>query len=149
MHASLPLPRPTPSLQPPRNSDDPVAFREDLLNIARTTLSSKILTVAKDHFSELAVDAVLRIKETGSLEAIQIMKKLGGKLHESYVDRTQCPRCSSLCAFAVPPLFPSMSPLCSPLCALPARLPVPSLLPSLCFSQCPSMCLAVLWHNLR
>lgn len=32
------------------------------------------------------MDAVLRIKETGSLEAIQIMKKLGGKLHESYLD---------------------------------------------------------------
>lgn len=68
------------------HGDDPAAFREDLMNIARTTLSSKILTVAKDHFSKLAVDAVLRIKETGSLEAIQIMKKLGGKLHESYLD---------------------------------------------------------------
>jgi len=68
------------------HGDDPEAFREDLMNIARTTLSSKVLNVAKDHFSELAVDAVLRIKETGSLEAIQIMKKLGGKLHESYLD---------------------------------------------------------------
>lgn len=37
-------------------------FREDLMNIARTTLSSKILTQYKDYFSKLAVDAVLRLK---------------------------------------------------------------------------------------
>lgn len=43
-------------------SDDPVKFREDLLNIARTTLSSKILMQYKDHFSNLAVDAVVRLK---------------------------------------------------------------------------------------
>ena len=41
---------------------DPVAFRQDLINIAKTTLSSKILTAYKDYFSELAVDAVLRLK---------------------------------------------------------------------------------------
>ena len=34
--------------------------REDLMNIARTTLSSKILSQHKDFFSNLAVDAVLR-----------------------------------------------------------------------------------------
>ena len=37
-----------------------VSFREDLMNIARTTLSSKILSQHKDFFSNLAVDAVLR-----------------------------------------------------------------------------------------
>jgi len=42
--------------------DDPVKFRQDLFNIARTTLSSKILTQYKDYFSNLAVDAVLRLK---------------------------------------------------------------------------------------
>ena len=36
-------------------------FREDLMNIARTTLSSKILSQHKDFFSNLAVDAVLRL----------------------------------------------------------------------------------------
>jgi hypothetical protein len=36
------------------------AGREDLMNIARTTLSSKILSQHKDFFSNLAVDAVLR-----------------------------------------------------------------------------------------
>ena len=44
------------------SSDDPVKFREDLMNIARTTLSSKILTQYKDHFANLAVDAILRLK---------------------------------------------------------------------------------------
>jgi len=43
-------------------SDDPSMFREDLMNIARTTLSSKILTQYKDHFANLAVTAVLRLK---------------------------------------------------------------------------------------
>lgn len=32
------------------------------MNIARTTLSSKILTQYKDYFANLAVDAVLRLK---------------------------------------------------------------------------------------
>jgi len=39
---------------------DPEKFREDLMNIARTTLSSKILSQHKDFFSKMAVDAVLR-----------------------------------------------------------------------------------------
>lgn len=32
------------------HSSDPVAFKNDLLNIARTTLSSKLLTHEKDMF---------------------------------------------------------------------------------------------------
>lgn len=61
-------------------------FREDLMNIARTTLSSKLLTQHKDHFAELAVNAVLRLKGSGNLEAIQIIKKLGGGLNDSYLE---------------------------------------------------------------
>jgi hypothetical protein len=41
---------------------DEKKFKNDLMNIARTTLSSKILTQYKDHFSALCVDAVLRLK---------------------------------------------------------------------------------------
>ena len=37
-------------------------FRADLMNIAMTTLSSKILSQDKEYFAELAVDAVLRLK---------------------------------------------------------------------------------------
>ena len=43
-------------------SDDDEKFREDLMNIARTTLSSKILVHHRDYFARLAVDAVLRLK---------------------------------------------------------------------------------------
>jgi len=32
------------------------------MNIARTTLSSKILSQDKEHFAKLAVDAVMRLK---------------------------------------------------------------------------------------
>ena len=63
---------------------------QDLLNIARTTLSSKLLTQHKDHFSQLAVDAILRLKSSGNLEAVQIIKKLGGGLIDSYLEEGVC-----------------------------------------------------------
>lgn len=56
------------------------------MNIARTTLSSKILTQHKDLFAGLAVDSVKRLKGSGNLEAIQIIKKLGGALSDSYLE---------------------------------------------------------------
>lgn len=37
-------------------------FKLDLMKIAMTTLSSKILSQDKEHFAKLAVDAVLRLK---------------------------------------------------------------------------------------
>jgi T-complex protein 1 subunit beta len=67
------------------NSTNEEAFKEDLLNIARTTLSSKLLTYEKELFAKLAVDAVMRIKETGDLDLIQIIKKAGGTLKDSYL----------------------------------------------------------------
>jgi T-complex protein 1 subunit beta len=68
------------------NSADEKQFREDLLNIARTTLSSKILSVNKNHFANLCVDAVLRLKGSLDLSHIQIVKILGGQLEDSYLD---------------------------------------------------------------
>lgn len=68
------------------NGADSVAFRKDLLNIARTTLSSKVLSQDKDYFSNLAVDAVLRLKGSTNLEHIQIIKKVGGQLSDSFLD---------------------------------------------------------------
>lgn len=68
------------------HSADKDAFRYDLLNIARTTLSSKVLSQDKDYFANLAVDAVLRLNGSTNLENIQIIKKLGGKLTDSYLD---------------------------------------------------------------
>jgi T-complex protein 1 subunit beta len=61
-------------------------FNEDLMNIARTTISSKLLNYEKEHFAKLAVDAVLRLKGSGNLELIQIIKRLGGSLKDSYLD---------------------------------------------------------------
>lgn len=68
------------------HSKNVTEFRSDLLNIARTTLSSKILQQHKDLYSNLAVDAVLRLKGKCNLDAIQIIKKLGGSLADSYLD---------------------------------------------------------------
>lgn len=61
-------------------------LQSDLMKIARTTLGSKILSQHKDHFAHLAVAATLRLKGSGCLESIQIIKKLGGSLSESYLD---------------------------------------------------------------
>lgn len=68
------------------HGNDATKFRQDLINIARTTISSKILTQYKEMFAELAVKAVLRLKGSGNLDAIQIIKKLGGGLQDSYLD---------------------------------------------------------------
>jgi T-complex protein 1 subunit beta len=63
---------------------DEKKFREDLLSIARTTLSSKLLNQEKEHFAQLAVDAILRLKGK-PLDYIQLIKKAGGSLKDSYL----------------------------------------------------------------
>ncbi|KAJ3751780.1 chaperonin Cpn60/TCP-1 family [Lentinula raphanica] len=63
------------------HSSEPAKFRDDLYNIARTTLSSKVLSQDKGYFADLAVDAVLRLKNTS-----KSFKKVGGKLTDSYLD---------------------------------------------------------------
>jgi T-complex protein 1 subunit beta len=68
------------------SSDSTDTFKDDLLRIARTTLSSKILSQHKEHFAKLAVDAVLRLKGSGDLDAVQIIKKLGSSMEDSYLD---------------------------------------------------------------
>jgi len=68
------------------NSADPAAFRADLINIAKTTLSSKVLSQDKEHFSEIAVNAVLKLKGSTNLDQIQIIKRIGGTLADSYLD---------------------------------------------------------------
>eukprot|EP00435_Cladocopium_sp_Y103_P009291 s2999_g2.t1 len=63
------------------NGKDP-----DLLRIARTTLSSKLLQHEKDHFATLAVDAVLRLGGKPNLDYIQVLKKAGGSLKDSFLE---------------------------------------------------------------
>lgn len=69
------------------NSKDPEKFREDLINVAKTTLSSKIVASGGahlEHFAKLTVDAVLKIK-THTIESIQIIKKPGADMGSSYL----------------------------------------------------------------
>ena len=61
-------------------------FDNDLMNLARTTISSKLLHNELEHFTKLAVDAILRIKHNPNLELIQVIKVLGGSLKDSYLD---------------------------------------------------------------
>ena len=67
------------------NSTDEEAFKRDLKNIAMTTLSSKLLLEDREHFSSLAVNAVLRLKGSGNLDYIKIIKKSGGTLKDSFL----------------------------------------------------------------
>lgn len=70
----------------PLDINDQDKFKEQLMHIAKTTLSSKILSQSKDLFAKLCVDAVLRLKGTGNLDSIQMIKKLGGALDDSFLD---------------------------------------------------------------
>lgn len=66
------------------NSENPELFRQDLLNIARTTLCSKIVSSEIDHYSKLCVEAVMRLKG-GQIEMIHVIKKLGGRLIDTFL----------------------------------------------------------------
>jgi len=69
------------------DSEDDEKFRETLFRIARTTLSSKLVTYEKEYFAKLAVDAVMRLKGANkNLDHIQVMKKPGGQLRDSYLE---------------------------------------------------------------
>lgn len=45
-----------------------------------------MLAQDKEYFANLAVDAVLRLQGSTDLEHIQIIKRVGGKLTDSYLD---------------------------------------------------------------
>lgn len=68
------------------NASNKERFRTDLIDIAQTTLSSKILSQDKAQFAELAVSAVLRLKGSTNLDHIQIIKKAGGRMSDSYLE---------------------------------------------------------------
>lgn len=67
------------------NIDDEELFKRDLKNIAMTTLSSKLLKSEREHFANLAVDSVLRLKGSSNLDYIKLIKKPGGTLSDSYL----------------------------------------------------------------
>ncbi|XP_073986917.1 T-complex protein 1 subunit beta-like [Rhodnius prolixus] len=68
------------------HSENKEIFQDVLLNAAATALSSKILSSDKKMFSQLAVKAVLRLKGSGNINAIHIIKKKGGCLSDSFLD---------------------------------------------------------------
>ena len=59
--------------------------RSELMQIAMTTLSSKLVYHEKEYFAALAVDAVLRLKGSGNLDHIHVLKKPGGSMRDSYL----------------------------------------------------------------
>ena len=67
------------------NSENKEAYYNDLINIAKTTLSSKLVTHEKDMFSKLVVDAVLRLGDNPSLDLIKVIKKPGASLSDSFL----------------------------------------------------------------
>jgi len=50
-----------------------------------TTLSSKLLLHDREKFANLAVDAVMRLKGSGNMDYIKIIKKAGGTLSDSFI----------------------------------------------------------------
>ena len=60
-------------------------FKQDLRNIALTTLSSKLLLHDREKFANLCVDAVLRLHGSGNMDYIKLIKKPGGTLGDSYL----------------------------------------------------------------
>jgi T-complex protein 1 subunit beta len=68
------------------STKDTETTRKELFQIATTTLSSKLLTHEKEHFANLAVDAVLRLAGSNNLDNIQIIKIYGGSLRDSYLE---------------------------------------------------------------
>lgn len=68
------------------NGQDAEKFREDLMNIARTTLSSKVVHGDLDFFANMCVDAVLRLKGSSDLQSIHIIQMPGGSMKDSFLD---------------------------------------------------------------
>ncbi|CEP62108.1 chaperonin-containing T-complex subunit CCT2 LALA0_S04e07998g [Lachancea lanzarotensis] len=68
------------------HSGNKESFFQDLVSIAKTTLSSKILSQDKDHFSKLAADSIMRLGGSVDLEHIQVLKIIGGRLSDSFLD---------------------------------------------------------------
>jgi T-complex protein 1 subunit beta len=67
------------------NSASEEDFKKDLKNIAFTTLSSKLTLDVREKFANLAVDAVIRLKGSGNLDYIKLIKKAGGTLGDSFL----------------------------------------------------------------
>ncbi|KLJ11368.1 T-complex protein 1 subunit epsilon [Blastomyces silverae] len=65
--------------------------RENLIKVAKTSLGSKIVSIAHDHFANMAVDAVLSVadleRKDVDFELIKVDGKVGGALEDSLLVR--------------------------------------------------------------
>jgi T-complex protein 1 subunit beta len=68
------------------NSKNFELFCADLLDIARTTINSKVIVTQKELFARIAIKAVLKLKGSSDLSRINIIKKCGGSLKDSFLD---------------------------------------------------------------
>lgn len=64
--------------------------KESAVNVAKTSLSSKLISQASDFFSEMIVNAVMAVKRAGNkgeakypIKAINVLKAHGGSAKES------------------------------------------------------------------
>lgn len=64
--------------------------KESVVNVAKTSLSSKLISQASDFFSEMIVNAVMAVKRAGNkgeakypIKAINVLKAHGGSAKES------------------------------------------------------------------
>eukprot|EP00914_Ancora_sagittata_P012474 GHVO01023992.1.p1 GENE.GHVO01023992.1~~GHVO01023992.1.p1 ORF type:complete len:546 (-),score=119.49 GHVO01023992.1:76-1665(-) len=63
----------------------PEQLKGKLMELALTTLSSKLLTHEREHFATLAVDAIMRIGGSTNLDSIQVLKKPGSTMRNSFL----------------------------------------------------------------
>ena len=68
------------------NSKNLELFCADLLDMARTTLNSKVVATQKELFARIALRAVLKLKGSTDLNRLNIIKKCGGSLKDSFLD---------------------------------------------------------------
>nr|ANM86103.1 T-complex protein 1 subunit eta [Stygiella incarcerata] len=60
-------------------------LRKVLVNCARTTLNSKLISGHKDFFAEMAVDAVMALDEDLNMDLIGVKKVPGGSMQDSFL----------------------------------------------------------------
>mmetsp|Transcript_28393 Transcript_28393/g.67798 ORF Transcript_28393/g.67798 Transcript_28393/m.67798 type:complete len:501 (+) Transcript_28393:1-1503(+) len=68
------------------NSKNIRSFLADLLDIARTSLNSKIIFSNREYFSRIALKAILNLKGSMDINRIQMIKKPGGTLKDSFIE---------------------------------------------------------------